>query len=101
MCIGNEKNPGTEIARLMSGKNDLQKALDDPKWKDHKIGDLYVMINRDGSKSSGWKIAYYPLFGTYKNEQWIKFNEPRALIERPMKGGTDFREVALCYLTNK
>jgi hypothetical protein len=85
----------------MNRKNDLQKALDDPKWKDHEIGDLYVMINRDRSESSGWKIAYYPLFGTYKNEKWIEFNEPRALIERPMKKGTDFREVAFIYLTNQ
>ena len=99
MCVRNEKNPGTEITTLMSGKDKLRAALDDPKWKDHKIGCLYVMINRDGSESSGWKIAYYPLFGTYRNEKWIEFDEPRALIERPMKGGTDFREVALRYLT--
>lgn len=77
---------------------ELEKALSSPLWKSHRIGNVYSMINRDGSKSDGWKIAYYPLFGTYKNEKWIEFNEPRALIERPIKGGTDFREMPLRYL---
>jgi len=76
----------------------LYKALNNPLWKSHKIGDVYSMQNRDGSLSKGWKIAYYPLFGTYKNEQWIEFNEPRALIERPIKNGIDFREVPVRFL---
>ena len=61
---------------------------------DHKIGDTYTM---DG-KPRLWKIAYYPLSGTYKNGKWVDFEEPRALIESPMEGGTDFREVPLRYL---
>lgn len=70
----------------------------------HKIGDIYLMINMDGKKDKGgWKIAYYPLSGTYKgeleNKKWVDFSEPRALIERPMEGGgTDFREVSPRYL---
>lgn len=76
----------------------LQEALNNPKWVQHVIGDVYSMVNMNGSKSGGWKIAYYPLFGTYKQEKWIEFNEPRALIERPIKGGIDFREVAMRYL---
>ena len=64
----------------------------------HKIGNIYSMINRDGSKSEGWKIAYYPLTGTYKDGKWIDFDESRALIERPLKDGTDFREMPLRYL---
>ena len=76
----------------------LAQVLNNPLWKRHKIGNIYSMINRDGSESDGWKIAYYPLFGTYRNEQWIEFNEPRALIEHPIKNGTDFREVALRFL---
>lgn len=64
----------------------------------HKIGDIYSMTNRDGSKSEGWKIAYYPLTGTYKEGKWVDFKEPRALIERPMKEGIDFREVPIRFL---
>ena len=85
----------------------LKKALDDPLWLQHKIGDIYTLINRGGGEDPGWKIAYYPLFGTYIGKTWpydgawIDFNEPRALIEKPLKKGTDFREVALRYLTKK
>lgn len=73
----------------------LQKALNDELWISHKIGDKYSM---DG-KPDLWKIAYYPLNGTYKNGEWIEFYEPRALIEKPIIGGTDFREIPLRYLT--
>lgn len=79
---------------------DLQKALDDPIWKNHTVGDTYTM---DG-KPDLWKIAYYPLFGTYKGPEeervWEEFDHPRALVEKPMKnGGIDFREIPLFYLT--
>lgn len=78
---------------------DLKTALNDPIWKDHKIGDSYAMIHVGGKiDNSNWKIAYYPLFGTYKNEIWVDFEEPRALVEMPIKDGTDFREVPLRYL---
>ncbi len=77
----------------------LLQALSDPVWKDHKIGNEYTM-----AKDSGiWKIAYYPLFGTYEgetdNKKWVEFQEPRALVEKPIKGGIDLREVPLRYLT--
>jgi hypothetical protein len=48
--------------------------------------------------SDGWKIAYYPIFENGKTGE--VYNEPRALIERPIPGGTDFREVPLRYLQN-
>jgi len=78
---------------------DLRKALVDPIWKDHTVGDIYDMINQNGSKTGNWKIAYYPLCGTYREGVWVDFNEPRALVESPMEGGTDFREAPLRYLT--
>ena len=70
----------------------LNEALADPKWIAHKIGDLYSMDGKEG-----WKIAYYPIFEDGKNG--IKYDEPRALVEKPIEGGTDFREVPLRYLT--
>ena len=78
---------------------DLDIALINPLWQNHEIGNKYILVNRNGSKDSGWKIAYYPLPGTYRNGKWIEFDEPRALIERPMEGGTDFREVPIRFLT--
>ena len=60
---------------------------------DHKIGDTYTM---DG-KAELWKIAYYPINECGKTGE--KYDEPRALIERPIPGGTDFREIPLRYLT--
>lgn len=73
----------------------LQEALSHPLWIDHKIGDLYLMDGKDCF--SPWKIAYYPIFEDGKTGQI--YSEPRALIERPMTGGTDFREMPLRYLT--
>lgn len=72
--------------------NLLQKALDNEIWKQHKIGDVYTM---DG-KPDLWKIAYYPIFEDGKTGEIYK--EPRALIEKPIQNGTDFREVPLRYL---
>ena len=71
----------------------LSAALSHPLWNEHKIGDTYTM---DG-KPDLWKIAYYPIFedGKTKNQ----YSEARALIEKPMVGGTDFREVPLRYLS--
>ena len=43
-----------------------------------------------------WKVAYYPIFQDGKTG--AVYDEPRALIERPIDGGTDFREVPLRYL---
>lgn len=62
-------------------------------YKDHKIGNTYTM---DG-KTEPWQIAYYPI--TEDGKTGEKYQEPRALIERPIKGGIDFREVPLRYLT--
>lgn len=72
---------------------ELQEALADPIWQSHKIGDAYTM---DG-KPETWKVAYYPIFEDGKTGK--KYNTPRALIERPMPGGIDFREVPLRFLT--
>lgn len=71
---------------------DLQKALADPKWISHKVGDIYTM---DG-KPDHWKIAYYPIFEDGKTRE--VYNEPRALVEKPIKGGIDLREIPLRYL---
>ncbi|MFZ1807946.1 MAG: hypothetical protein WAU36_12010 [Cyclobacteriaceae bacterium] len=70
----------------------LDKALNNELWKSHKITDTYTM---DGI--SGWKIAYYPIFECGKSRELYK--EPRALVERPIKNGIDFREVPLRYLS--
>lgn len=71
----------------------LQTALSDPTWINHKIGNIYTMDN----KPDLWKIAYYPIFEDGKNgEQYV---EPRALVEKPISGGIDYREVPLRYLT--
>ena len=70
----------------------LKQALSNPIWVNHKIGNTYSM---DGVKS--WKIAYYPIFENGKTGE--KYTEPRALIERPIPGGIDFREVPLRYLS--
>lgn len=72
--------------------NRLQEALNDKIWLDHKLGDLYTM---DG-KPDVWKIAYYPIFEDGVTHH--QYKEPRALIEKPIIGGTDFREMPLRYL---
>lgn len=71
----------------------LKIALKDNIWVDHKIGDQYTM---DG-KSILWKIVYYPIFTNNKTKEI--YEEPRCLIETAIKGGIDFREVPLRYLT--
>lgn len=60
--------------------------------KNHSIGDVYTMDGKPGR----WKIAYYPINECGKTREI--YQEPRALIERPIPGGTDFREVPLRYL---
>lgn len=72
---------------------ELIEALNHPLWINHNIGDQYTM---DG-KPDLWKIAYYPIMENDKTGE--KYDNPRALIERPMKGGTDFREMPLRFLT--
>ena len=69
--------------------------LQEPLYINHKIGDIYTM---DG-KIEYWKISYYPIFQDNKTK--VDYDEPRALIEKPMQGGIDFREVPLRYLTKK
>jgi len=73
-------------------KSRLNKALLNPLWIGHKPSYSYTM---DG-KPDKWKIAYYPLFDNGKNGE--VYEEPRALVERPIEGGIDFREVPLRYL---
>lgn len=67
-------------------------ALKNPVWLNHNIGDFYEM---EGSKGL-WQIAYYPLYECGKTGK--KYKEPRAIVEQPIKGGIDFREVPLRYL---
>lgn len=71
----------------------LLKALEDNIWFEHKIGDNYTM----DAKPDLWKIAYFPIFEDGKNGE--QYEEPRALVEKPIPNGTDFREVPLRYLT--
>ncbi len=71
----------------------LTEALNNPVWLAHKIGDVYTMDN----KPALWKIAYYPIFEDIKTK--LEYNEPRALVEKPIDGGIDFREIPLRYLT--
>ena len=71
----------------------LNKALNNPKWFNHQIGDTYTMDD----KPELWLITYYPIFENSKTNK--PYDEPRALIERPIEGGTDFREIPLRYLT--
>lgn len=74
----------------------LHNALSNDIWKNHQIGDEYMM---DG-KPKLWKIAYYPIFEDGKTGE--EYDEPRALVETPSifngEMGTDFREVPLRYL---
>ena len=70
----------------------LKEALEDPKWKNHKLEDTYTM---DGSPDL-WKIAYYPILVDARTGD--EYPEPRALVEKPIPGGTDFREIPLRYL---
>jgi hypothetical protein len=71
----------------------LIKALEEKIWLDHKIGDTYTMDR----KPDLWKIVYFPIFEDGKNGE--VYEEPRALVEKPIPNGTDFREVPLRYLT--
>ena len=73
-------------------RKELEEALNNPLWKSHKNGDTYKMDGKDA-----WRMTYYPTFECGKTLE--QYNEPRALIERPMIDGTDFREVPLRYLT--
>lgn len=72
---------------------ELEIALGHPLWVTHSIGDTYWM---DGNFKEPWKSAYYPIFEDGKTNK--PYSEARALIERPIIGGTDFREVPLRYL---
>ena len=70
-------------------------------WVRHKSGDQYYMINQDGSKDPGWKIAYYPIFEDGRTGE--KYKEPRALMEKPFAenskfDGNDLREMPLRYI---
>jgi len=92
------KNCGTSTSldELMEEEKEVvvKELSEDEKFmKEHEIGDEYQM---DG-KPDKWKISYYPIFEDGKNGD--KYKEPRALVEKPIKGGTDFREIPLRYLT--
>jgi hypothetical protein len=70
----------------------LQTALQHQLWVEHKIGDRYVATGTEHV----WRIAYYPILENGKTGE--KYDEPRALMERPISGGIDFREMPLRYL---
>lgn len=74
----------------------LQEALSHPIWKAHEIGKTYSMKNVNGNTEHGWKIAYYPILRDGKTNE--AYDEPRVLIEKPIKDGIDFREVPIRYL---
>jgi hypothetical protein len=74
-------------------------------WLQHNHGDVYLMKNRDKSTVE-CTIAYYPLASTYlTNAQGITslkvYDDLRALIEIPIKGGYDLREIPVVFLTKK
>jgi hypothetical protein len=76
-------------------------ALRERIWIRHKRGDEYNMINQDGSKDPGWKIAYYPIFQDGRTGE--TYTEPRALVEKPYPreskfSGNDLREMPLRYI---
>jgi hypothetical protein len=71
----------------------LKESLTDPIWINHTIGDRYTM---DG-KPEQWMISYYPIFEDGKTGEI--YSEPRALVEKKIPGGIDFREIPLRYLT--
>jgi hypothetical protein len=77
------------VINLFINTNSMSKTT----YQNHKIGDEYQM---DG-KPDKWKIAYYPILEDGKTGEI--YEEPRALVEKPIPGGTDFREVPLRYLT--
>ncbi len=73
----------------------LIQALSDQIWVNHNIGDQYLI----GGDKDKWKIAYYPIFENGKTG--LRYDEPRALMEKPIIGGTDFREMPLRYITKQ
>lgn len=88
---------------------ELKEALNNEIWKNHNIVDTYSMIHIGGKvDNSSWKIAYYPLLGTYDNKTtkqgetiyggWIDFDDPRALVEMKTKDGNIFQETPIRYL---
>lgn len=71
----------------------LQSALDNPIFQQHKIGALYS-IKGD---SRLWKLTYYPIFQNGKNGDY--YDEPRVLVETPILNGIEFREMPIHFLT--
>jgi len=83
-------NNGFEAGRLMAYKEilDLLQPI-----RVYSNTQRYTMDN----KPELWKITYYPI--TMDNKTKEVYDEPRALIERPIPNGIDLREVPLRYLT--
>lgn len=70
----------------------LQKALNNPIWKQNKKDSIYFM---DGKRDQ-WKIVYYPIFEDGKTQEY--YDEPRALMQNIDKSGFWSKEVPLRYL---
>ena len=71
---------------------ELEKALNNPIWKQHKKDSVYFM---DGKKDK-WIIVYYPIFEDGKTNE--EYNEPRALMQNIDVNGFWSKEVPLRYL---
>lgn len=71
---------------------DLNEILQEPIWVNHTLDDLY---NVQGDKRN-WKIAYYPILEDGKTGE--VYDEPRFLMECPIEGGIDFREMPARYI---
>lgn len=66
--------------------------MQEDQFQKRKLGDLFKV------KGSGkqWKVAYYPI--NENGETNEDYPEPRALMETPIEGGIDFREMPLRYV---
>lgn len=60
-------------------------------WKEHRVGDVYEMSNKDG-RTYECKVAYYPL----PDHRGL-----RALIEIDMGDYIDYRECPVRFLERK
>lgn len=60
-------------------------------WINHKTGDVYELVNRNGSFET-CRVVYYPV---------PYYKDLRALVEIKKGGISDFREVPVKFLVQK